>query len=320
MIKRARRLRTSAPLRELVKEHQLLPADLVQPFFVIEGKQKREAIAPMPGISRVTVDLLLKDIEHFVGQGGNAVILFGISSKKDTAGKYAVSAKALIPTAISAIKKRFPNLVVFSDVCLCAYLSHGHCGIIHDGQVDNDKTLPILSQMALVHAEAGVDMVAPSDMMDGRVKSIRDTLDTHGLSNTGIMSYAVKYASAYYGPFRDAADCAPGFGDRKSYQMDPGNSKEALKEAKEDVYEGADIVMVKPALAYMDIIKLLADHVNVPVAAYNVSGEYSMVKAAAIKGLIDERAIVLETLLGFKRAGANIIITYHAKDVLGWPK
>ena len=320
MSNRYRRLRTTNSLRDLIKENHLSANDLIQPFFVIEGRAKRENILSMPGVSRFSVDLLLKEIESYIRIGGKAAIIFGLSDKKDIAGKFAISSKAIVPIAISAIKKNFPDLLLFSDVCLCAYLSHGHCGIVHDGTIDNDASLPVLAEMALVHANAGVDLVAPSNMMDGRVKTIRGILDKNNLKTTGILSYAVKYASAYYGPFRDAANCAPEFGDRRTYQMDPSNSKEALKEALQDIDEGADMVMVKPALAYMDIIKMLKDAVNVPIVAYNVSGEYSMVKAAAQKGWIDEKAVVLETLLGFKRAGANIIISYHSKDVLGWIK
>ncbi len=317
---RPRRLRTTPSLRDLVAEHHLNATDVILPFFVIEGKNKKETIASMPGVYRFTIDLLLKEVELFIRSGGRAAILFGLSDKKDNAGKYAVSSKAVVPMAIAAIKKNFPNFLLFSDVCLCAYLSHGHCGILHDGKIDNDASLPVLTDMAVAHANAGIDVVAPSDMMDGRVKAIREGLDKNGFKDTGILSYAVKYASAYYGPFRDAANCAPGFGDRKSYQMDPANAKEALKEARQDISEGADMVMVKPALAYMDIIRLIAQDTTVPVVAYNVSGEYSMVKAAAQKGWIDEKAVVLESLLGFKRAGASSIITYHAKDVLGWLK
>lgn len=318
MTNRYRRLRSTKTLRAFVQEHHVTANDLVQPFFVLEGRSKKESIPSMPGINRYSIDLLLKELEVYVRSGGKAAILFGLSDKKDTTGKYAVSSKAAVPLAIAQIKKNFPELLLFSDVCLCAYLSHGHCGIVHDGKIDNDASLPILSQMALAHAQAGVDMVAPSDMMDGRVKAIRDLLNKNGLIDTGILSYAVKYASAYYGPFREAANCAPEFGDRRTYQMDPANAKEALKEALLDIQEGADMVMVKPALAYMDVIKTLKDAVHVPVAAYNVSGEYSMVKAAAQKGWIDEKAIVMETLLGFKRAGAKIIISYHSKDALGW--
>lgn len=320
MSSRFRRLRSNKPLRDLVKENHLAPVDLIQPFFVIEGRAKKEIIPSMPGIFRFSIDLLLKEVENFIRNGGRAGIIFGLSHKKDLSGKYAIDAKAIVPQAITALKKHFPDFLLFSDVCLCAYLSHGHCGIVKGGAIDNDASLPILSQMALAHASAGVDFVAPSDMMDGRVKAIRDILDKNDLKDTGILSYAVKYASAYYGPFRDAAKSAPGFGDRRTYQMDPANAKEALKEARQDIKEGADMVMVKPALAYMDIIRLIAHDVPVPVVAYNVSGEYSMIKAASQKGWIDEKALVLETLLGFKRAGAKIIISYHSKDVLSWLK
>jgi porphobilinogen synthase len=272
----------------------------------------------MPGISRFSVDILLKEIEMYVRSGGKAALLFGVSALKDATGKHGASSKSAVATAVRAIKKNFPDFVVITDVCLCAYMTHGHCGIVKNGQVDNDLTLPILAQMAVSHAEAGADMVAPSDMMDFRVRTIREALNNKGLSGTGILSYAVKYASAYYGPFREAAHSSPEFGDRKSYQMDPANSREALKEARQDVAEGADMVMVKPGLAYLDIVAMLRQELTVPIVVYNVSGEYSMVKTAAQRGLIDEKAVVLETLLCMKRAGADIIISYHTQDVLNW--
>lgn len=317
---RHHRLRTSKNLRDLVREHQLQPTDVIQPFFVIEGKAKKETIPAMPGIYRFSLDLLLKDIEAYVRQGGRGGILFGISAHKDNAGAYAMSSKALVPVAIKAIKKNFPDFLLFSDVCLCAYLTHGHCGIIHNGSIDNDASLPVLAQMALAHAQAGVDFVAPSDMMDGRVFAMRQLLEKNKFKNVGILSYAVKYASAFYGPFREASKSRPSFGDRRTYQMDPANTKESVKEALQDIQEGADMIMVKPALAYLDIIKTLKDQIHVPIVAYNVSGEYSMVKAAAQKGWINEKDVVLESLLGMKRAGASIIISYHSKDVIGWLK
>jgi len=307
-------------MRDFVRETHLSAQDLIQPFFVINGARKKEPIASMPGISRLSVDLLLKDVELFIRNGGRGGILFGVSAQKDTTGKHAHFERAIVPQAIKAIKKHFPDFLLVSDVCLCAYMSHGHCGIVKDGKIDNDATLPILAKMALAHAQAGVDMVAPSDMMDFRVRVIRDVLDKNGQQDTAILSYAVKYASAYYGPFREAAGSAPEFGDRKTYQMDPANSTEALKEARQDVAEGADMVMVKPALAYLDIVSMLRRELTVPIVAYNVSGEYSLVKAAAQKGWVDEKAIVLETLLSIKRAGADIIISYHAKDALTWLK
>lgn len=315
---RYRRLRISKAMRDLTRETHLSAQDLVQPFFVVAGTKKKETIASMPGISRFSVDLLLKEVEIYVRGGGKGGILFGISAQKDASGKYAHSERAIVPQAIKAIKKHFPDFLLISDVCLCAYMSHGHCGIVREGKIDNDATLPVLAKMALTHAQAGVDMVAPSDMMDFRVRAIRDVLDKNGRQDTGILSYAVKYASAYYGPFREAAHSAPEFGDRKTYQMDPANSREALKEARQDIAEGADMVMVKPALAYLDIVALLRRELTVPIVAYNVSGEYSLVKAAAQKGWVDEKAIVLETLISMKRAGADIIISYHAQDALNW--
>ncbi len=316
MTNRFRRLRASNTLREMVAETSLNANDLVQPFFIIDGKGKKQAIDAMPGIHRFSVDLLLKEIESYIKAGGRAGIFFGIPTHKDLKGTFAIDPKGLIPQAVKAIKKFFPNFLVITDVCLCAYLSHGHCGVLKDKRVDNDATLPLLAQSALIHAQAGADIVAPSDMMDFRIAAIRAKLDKAGLVDTCILSYAVKYASAFYGPFRDAAHCAPEFGDRKTYQMDYANSREALKEARQDVKEGADMVMVKPALAYLDIVSMLRRELTVPIVAYNVSGEYSMVKAAAEKGWVDEKSIVLESLTSMKRAGADIIITYHAKDAL----
>lgn len=318
-VNRHRRLRVSSTLRELTAETHLSGRDLLQPFFVLEGRAKKTPVSSMPGIARMSVDNLLKEIEVYARSGGRGGVIFGVPSQKDATGKYAVSEKSAAALAIKAVKKNFPEFFVVSDVCLCAYTDHGHCGLVlPKGRIDNDATVALLAQMALLHAQAGADMVAPSDMMDFRVQAIRQALDQNGLADTGILSYAVKYASAYYGPFRDAAHCAPGFGDRKSYQMDPANSREALKEARQDVLEGADMVMVKPALAYLDIVSLLRRELTVPVVAYNVSGEYSMIKAAAQQGWVDEKALVLETLLSIKRAGADVIISYHAKDALKW--
>ncbi|MDE1921183.1 MAG: porphobilinogen synthase [Candidatus Omnitrophica bacterium] len=315
---RYRRLRASAAIRGLVRETHLLADDLLQPFFVIDGKNKKEPIDAMPGVFRYSVDLLLKEIAACVRLGAKGGILFGVSRHKDNTGKYAYAANGPVPCAIKAIKKHFPQFFIVTDVCLCAYMGHGHCGIVEAQKINNDKTLPVLARMALCHAQAGADMVAPSDMMDFRVAAIRQALNKENFQDVGILSYAVKYASAYYGPFREAAHSAPGFGDRRSYQMDAANSREALKEALQDLDEGADMVMVKPALVYLDIVSLLRRKLNVPIVAYNVSGEYAMVKAAAQNGWIDERSLVLETLTSIKRAGADIIISYHAKAALEW--
>ncbi len=318
MTNRYRRLRRSETIRRLVRETELNKHDLIQPFFVIEGKGKTEAIGAMPGISRFSIDRLLKEIESYIKLGGTSGILFGVSAKKDRKGVHACSEDGLIPAAVRAIKKNFPDFLVITDVCLCAYLEHGHCGILDGREVNNDATLPVLGKMALAHARAGADFVAPSDMMDFRVGHIRKVLDQNNQKEAGILSYSVKYASAFYGPFREAAHSAPEFGDRKTYQMDFANSREALKEARQDVDEGADIVMVKPALAYLDIVAILRRELDVPVAAFHVSGEYSMIKAAAEKKMVDEKNIVLESLTSIKRAGADIIISYYAKDALRW--
>jgi len=318
-MKRFRRLRQSN-IRHFVQENHLSASDLWQPFFVLEGKGKQEQIDSMPGIKRFSVDLLIKEVESYIKVGGKGGVFFGLSSTKDPLAKESYNPKGPIAQAIRSIKKNFPDFLVVTDICLCAYTNHGHCGVLKGSSVDNDKTLPILSKMALCHAEAGADLVAPSDMMDFRVRHIRQTLDQQDLTNTGILSYAVKYASAYYGPFREAAHSGVQCGDRKTYQMNPANSREALKEARQDIEEGADMIMVKPALAYLDIVKSLKDDVTVPIVAYNVSGEYSMVKAAAQRGWINEKDIVLENLLSMKRAGADIIISYHSKEALAWIK
>ena len=315
---RFRRLRASQTIRNLVRETTLTSNDLIQPFFIMEGKDKKDPIEAMPGIYRYSPDRIVRAVADYHKRGGQACLLFGLTRAKDNRASRAYAASAEVPDAIRRIKKEFPEFCVITDVCQCAYMSHGHCGVVSDGVIDNDKSLPLLTQMALAHAEAGTDFVAPSDMMDGRVKMIRETLDENKLSGVGILSYAAKYASAYYGPFREAAGSPPKFGDRATYQMDPANKREALKEARQDVYEGADIVMVKPALAYLDIVALLRRELTVPVAAYNVSGEYSMVKAVAAKNWINEQDVVLETLTSIKRAGADIIISYHAQDALGW--
>jgi len=316
--KRLRRLRRTEPLRKLVRETTLSVSDLVYPLFVTHGKNARNEIVSMPGIFQLSVDLLPGEIKEIAGLGIPAVILFGIPETKDETGSSGYDPDSIIQQAIKSIKKTAPELLVITDVCLCEYTSHGHCGVIKDGEVDNDATLDFLARMAVSHAKAGADIVAPSDMMDGRVKAVRQALDGAGFEQTPILSYAAKYASAFYGPFRDAAESAPQFGDRRSYQMDPPNIREAMREIGTDIDEGADMVMVKPALAYLDVIRRARDTFNYPLAAYNVSGEYSMVKAAAQQGWIDEQQIVMEILTSIKRAGADIIITYHAKDAARW--
>ena len=315
---RYRRLRATPAIRNFVRETNLTAHDLLQPFFVVDGRNKKEAIASMPGIFRFSVDLLLKEVQAYIRLGGRGGILFGVSKDKDNTGKFAYASSTPVVPAIKALKKNFPDFLIVTDVCLCAYMSHGHCGIVDGHKINNDKTLPVLAKMAVCHAQAGADIVAPSDMMDFRVAAIRQALNKEHFEEVSILSYAVKYSSAYYGPFRDAAHSAPGFGDRKTYQMDPANSREALKEAKRDIDEGADMVMVKPVLAYLDIVSNLRQALNVPIVGYNVSGEYSMVKAAAQNGWVDERSIVLETLMSIKRAGADIIISYHTQDALKW--
>jgi porphobilinogen synthase len=317
---RLRRLRRTEALRSMVRENEVKVADLIYPMFVVEGKGINEEIVSMPDVYRYSPDHLEAAVEEVAKLEIPAIILFGIPEHKDEVGSPGYDPNGIIQQAIRLIKKTVPDLVVITDVCLCEYTSHGHCGVIDHQHVDNDQTLPLLSQMALSHVEAGADMVAPSDMMDGRIKAIRESLDGKGFTHIPIMSYAAKYSSAYYGPFRDAAESAPQFGDRRAYQMDPPNSREALREVEQDIAEGADIVMVKPALAYMDIIRQVRDNFNHPVAAYNVSGEYSMVKAAAQRGWIDEKRLVMETLTAMKRAGTDMILTYHAKDVANWLK
>jgi len=315
---RLRRLRQTEALRALVRENRVEIGDLIYPIFVEEGSSIRQEIASMPGVFRLSVDQLPQEVEEVAQLGIPAVLLFGIPQHKDEVGSAAYHPKGVIQQAIRTIKKSVPELLVVTDVCLCEYTSHGHCGIVVNGYIDNDQTLPLLARTALSHAEAGTDIVAPSDMMDGRVRAIRQILDGEGFQNIPILSYAAKYASAFYGPFREAAESAPQFGDRRSYQMDSPNVREALREVEQDISEGADIIMVKPALAYLDVIRRVRDTFNYPLAAYNVSGEYSMVKAAAQRGWLDERQIVLEILTAIKRAGADIIITYHAKEVAQW--
>jgi porphobilinogen synthase len=298
----------------MVRETTLSPSDFVYPLFVMHGKGVRKEIGSMPGNYQQSIDNIVKDCEEVKDLGIPAVLLFGIPERKDEVGSEACSDEGIVQHAIKAIKNKFPELVVITDVCLCEYTSHGHCGLIKNGVVQNDATLELLAREALSHARAGADMVAPSDMMDGRVGAIRETLDSAGLYDIPIMSYAAKYASSFYGPFREAADSTPQFGDRRSYQMDAPNSREALREVALDIDEGADIVMVKPALAYLDIIFQVRQQFNLPVAAYNVSGEYSMIKAAAKLGWIDGERAMMESLIAIKRAGADIIITYFAKE------
>ena len=312
---RPRRLRKNEAFRALIRETHLTPAQLIYPLFIIPGKNKREPIPSMPGISRISIDQLAKEAKECLELGVNSIILFGLPEKKDPMGSGAHAKDGIIQRAIKELKNKAPELLVVTDVCLCEYTSHGHCGIIIERQVDNDTTLEVLGQTALSHAAAGADMVAPSDMRDGRVGESRTVLDENNFHNIPIMSYAVKYASSFYGPFRDAADCAPQEGDRRGYQMDPANSLEALREATLDVEEGADILMVKPAVAYLDIISKLRDEFDLPIAAYHVSGEYAMIKAAGAKGWIDEEKVMAETLLSIRRAGAEIILTYFAKDM-----
>ena len=315
---RARRMRISPAMRSMVRETVLTPNDFVYPIFVVPGEDVMEAIPSMPGCYHLSVDNAVKLAKELYALGIPAVEVFGLPEYKDEIGSRAWDPTSPVQRAIAAIKKEVPNLMIVGDVCLCQYTTHGHCGKLCGHYVDNDATLELLQKVAVSQAKAGADIVAPSDMMDGRVAAIRDALDAGDYKNVSIMSYAVKYASGYYGPFRDAADSAPQFGDRRQYQMDPANSREALKEVDLDVEEGADIIMVKPALAYLDIVRQVRDHVNFPIATYNVSGEYAMVKAAAQNGWIDEKRIVLETLTSMKRAGADIIITYHAIDAAKW--
>ncbi len=311
---RPRRLRKNETFRRMIRETKLSGDDFIYPLFVIHGRKVRNEIRSMPGIAQLSVDLAVKEAEEAFNLGIPAVILFGIPKKKDPRGSEAYARSGIIQQAIRAIKDRLPELVVITDICLCEYTSHGHCGVVIKDQVDNDATLDLLAKMSLSHAEAGADMVAPSDMMDGRVKVIREILDQNGLENIPIMSYAAKHASGFYGPFQEAAESTPQFGDRRSYQMDPANAREALREAGLDIQEGADIIMVKPALSYLDIIRAVREEFNIPVGAYNVSGEYSMIKAAAQRGWLDEERVMMEVLTSIKRAGADLILTYFAKE------
>lgn len=317
-VTRLRRLRANERLRRMVRETRLTADDLIYPVFVTHGRGVRKAVEAMPGVYNFSVDTLLAELAEARALGVKATIIFGIPREKDEAASEAYADEGIVQQAVRVIKKELPDLLVITDVCLCAYTSHGHCGIVKDGRVLNDPTLELLARTALSHVRAGADLVAPSDMMDGRVKAIREALDEAGYVETPIMAYSAKYASAFYGPFREAAGSAPQFGDRKSYQMDFPNAREALREAELDLEEGADIVMVKPALAYLDVLRRVRDRFGCPVAAYNVSGEYAMVKAAVQKGWLDERAVVMEILTAIKRAGADLILTYHAKDAARW--
>ena len=316
--RRLRRLRRTEPLRALVRETRVEVGDLIYPLFIVEGNNLKQEIASMPGIFRYSVDLLSQEVEEVAKLGIPAVLLFGIPEHKDEAGSAAYHPEGVVQQAIRAIKESAPELIVITDVCLCEYTSHGHCGVVVDGYVDNDQTLPLLARTALSHAQAGADIVAPSDMMDGRVKSIREALDEAGFHHIPILSYAAKYASVFYEPFRVAAESTPQFGDRRSYQIDPPNWREALREVEQDIAEGADMILIKPALAYLDVIQRVRNTFNCPLAAYNVSGEFAMVKAAAMRGWLDERRAVPEILTAIKRAGADIIITYHAKEFAQW--
>lgn len=315
MINRPRRLRKTANIRKLVRETTITVNDLIYPLFIIPGEKKKEAISSMPGQFRFTVDMLEDEMKELVSLGIKAVIIFGLTHHKDENASDAFNPNGTAQEAIKYIKKNFPDIVVITDVCVCSYISHGHCGIIKDNYVDNDSSIELLGKVALSHAQAGADIVAPSAMLDGQIKAIRTTLDANGFSDIAIMSYAAKYQSAFYGPFREAADSAPQFGDRASYQMDYGNSNEAMREMEIDINEGADFLMVKPALPFLDIIRMGKDRFNLPMVAYNVSGEYAMIKAAAQMGWLDETKTMMESITAIKRAGADIIITYFAKDI-----
>ena len=316
-VTRLRRLRKTAAIRNMVRETTLTRNDLIMPLFVCSGEKVENKISSMPGNSQFSVDLLVEKGKELHENGVQSVLLFGIPETKDETGDVACEDNGIVQQAVRALKKEVPELYLIADICNCEYTTHGHCGTIVDGDVDNDITIDTLAKQSVSLAKAGVDMVAPSDMMDGRVQAIRTALDENGFQDLPIMAYSAKYASAFYGPFREAAESAPQFGDRKTYQMDPANGDEALREVELDILEGADIVMVKPALNYMDIIQRVKQTFNIPVAAYNVSGEFSMVKAAAEKGWIDEKRIVLELLTGLKRAGADLIISYHTQDIIG---
>jgi porphobilinogen synthase len=313
-----RRLRRTRALRELVRETDLSARHLVQPMFVVAGEDVREAVPSMPGVERFSISELVAEATELQAVGVGSVVLFGIPAAKDEAGSGAYDSEGVVQMAVRALKQAHPELVVITDVCLCEYTSHGHCGIVRDGEVDNDLTIELLAKTAISHADAGADVVAPSDMMDGRVGAIRSQLDEEGHPNVAIIAYSAKYASAFYGPFRDAAESTPEFGDRRGYQMDPSNALEGVREAKLDLDEGADVVMVKPAIPNLDVVRRVKDETGAPVAAFHVSGEYSMLKAAAQEGWIDERQAVLESLTSIRRAGADLIFTYYAKDAAAW--
>jgi porphobilinogen synthase len=319
-IDRPRRLRRTEALRRLVRETRLSAAGFIYPMFVCPGNKVRKEVSSMPGICQQSADQIVEECREVEALGIPGVILFGLPEKKDARGATSLAADGVVQKAIEAIRKAKLNLLVITDVCLCEYTDHGHCGVIENGEIVNDPTLAVLAEQALSHARAGADVVAPSDMMDGRVGAIRAKLDAHKFENIPIISYAAKYCSGFYGPFREAAESAPKFGDRRSYQMDPANSREAMKEVELDLKEGADVIMVKPALPYLDIIRGVRDRFDIPVAAYNVSGEFSMVKAAAQNDWIEEQRVVLEILTGIQRSGAQIILTYHAKDAARWLK
>lgn len=315
---RMRRLRANSNIRSLVRETVVTKDDLVYPVFIKEGTDIKEPVSSMPGIYQYSTDRFKEELDRIISAGVRAVLVFGIPKHKDAVGSEAYNDGGVAQNAVRAIKQKAPDIIVIADVCLCEYTSHGHCGLVCGSEVLNDETLELLGKMSVSLAKAGADIIAPSDMMDGRVEYIRKVLDNGGFKNTLIMAYSAKFASAYYSPFRDAAQSAPSFGDRKTYQMDPANGREAVRECENDIAEGADIIMVKPALAYLDVIKDVSYMTNYPIAAYNVSGEYSMVKAAALNGWIDEKRVVMENITAIKRAGAKIIITYHALDVANW--
>ncbi len=317
-MRRFRRLRQTEEMRSFVRETRIGREDLIYPVFVQEGRDIREPVPSMPGVFRYSIDRLDEILARIKSLGIPAILLFGIPGHKDERGSGAYDPEGITQRAIRFIKEKMPSLLVIADICLCEYTSHGHCGLVEDGQVLNDETLPLLARAAVTNADAGADIIAPSDMMDGRVAAIRKALDEEGHKNVPVLSYSAKYASGYYGPFRDAAESAPQFGDRRSYQMDPANARQAGEEMEDDLEEGADMLIVKPALAYLDILNMARDRFAVPVIAYNVSGEYSMVKAAARMGWIEEKRIVMENMIAMKRAGADRIITYHALDVAGW--
>jgi porphobilinogen synthase len=315
---RLRRLRRTDTLRSLVRETELRPAHLIQPAFVVAGEDVREEIPSMPGIERFSISGLVEEAGEIAAAGIGTILLFGVPASKDESGSGAYDDEGIVQMAVRALKEEVPELTVITDVCLCEYTSHGHCGFVRDGEVDNDISVELLAKTAISHAAAGADAVAPSDMMDGRIGSIRYQLDEEGHPGTPIVAYSAKYSSAFYGPFRDAADSTPEFGDRRGYQMDPANGAEAVREAELDLEEGADMLMVKPATPYLDVVRRVKDATGAPVAAYHVSGEYSMLKAAAANGWIEERPAVLETLTSIRRAGADAIVTYYAKEAAGW--